>query len=272
MAKKNLRKVFALLLSISMTLGLIAVPAFAEDNGEAESVSPATEETTQEKTPEPADPTANPVEDPEGTPEPEPEPDPIENAVYVSEVAGSGTADGTKGNPYTSLAEAVGTAKDGDTIVLLSNITVTELARIVDKNLTITSEEGQSYIITRGDDFKTDSDNARSWYNPAMIEVTVPNGPSASVTLKNIVLDDAGKHMGTVFAQASDAAGHDDNTKCVQDAMVAAYGTDSATAEIIVGSGAVLKNFGGMSAVRVTGGAKLTMEEGSSILDDAITD
>lgn len=189
--------------------------------------------------------------------------------IYVSESGDDGNNGETAETAVRTLAEAVDKAPDGATIYVLSNLTTNKLARIVDKNITITSGDGGSYTITRTNSFETISDNARSWYNPAIIEVTTPGEQGASVTLENITLDDSGKHEGTVFAQA--AAGRD-NTKYVQDAIVAAYGTESATAEIILGNGAVLKDFGGMSAVRVAGGATLTMKDGSMICDDQVKD
>lgn len=170
---------------------------------------------------------------------------------------------------YNSLVEAVNAANASDktdiTIELLSDMKVTECARITDKNITI---NGNGHRIIRDQGFKTISDNSRSWYNPAMIEVTTPSQQGASLRLENITLDDAGLHEGTVFAQADKK----DNTAKVQDAIVAAYGTSNATAEIILGEGAILKDFGGMSAVRVTGGATLTMESGSEICDDTVSD
>lgn len=184
-----------------------------------------------------------------------------------------------EGGMYASLAEAVeaanGMTEKDITIELLSDITATACARIVDKNIIITSVDPENPVtITRGDEFATIQDTARSTYNPAMIEVTTPNGQGASLRLENIVLDDAGKYEGTIFAQASDGEDKSKNSSMVQDAIVAAYGTDQAKVEIILDEGAVLKNFGGMSAVRVTENSYLIMEEGSMICDDVdvITD
>lgn len=177
---------------------------------------------------------------------------------------------------YDSLAAAVAEANKSQetdiTIELLNDIDATECARITDeaevhKNITI---NGNGHTITREEDFQTIQDTARSTYNPAMIEVTTPKGKGASLTLENITLNDAGKYEGKIFAQASDGEDKSKNSSIVQDAIVAAYGTDTATAEIILGEGAVLKNFGGMSAVRVTGGATLTMENDSEIYDDTV--
>ena len=73
---------------------------------------------------------------------------------------------GTVNANYATLADAVTAAESGDTIVLTSNLTMTESARFYDKDLII---DGQGHTVTRGNDFETINDTARSWYNPAMI-------------------------------------------------------------------------------------------------------
>ena len=168
---------------------------------------------------------------------------------------------------YATLADAVTEAKSGDTIVLTSNLTMTESVRFWDKHLKITSGEGDPYTITR-DAIATESDTARGSYNPAMIEVQTLHS-SASLTLTNIILDDNGNHAGTVFAQAVSGEEPGDNTVYVQDAIVASNATEDCT--ITLGKGAVLRNFGGMSAVRVTNKAKLVMESGSVIEDNPVS-
>lgn len=105
-----------------------------------------------------------------------------------------------------------------------------------------------------------------------MIEVQTTGGEGAGLALTNIIFDDAGKKEGTVFAQAvsDDSTGTADtshNTDYVQDAIIASNATVPST--ITLGKGAVLRNFGGMSAVRATGAAKLVMESGSVIEDDS---
>ncbi|MCI7473201.1 MAG: hypothetical protein MSB10_05915, partial [Clostridiales bacterium] len=214
--------------------------------------------------------------------EPEENATPTGKTIYVAATGGEGEL-GSKENPYTSLKAAVDAInQDADnqyyTVYLMSDVEAAACARITDHYVIISSlpaEEGQIqeiYTITRAEDFKQIQDTARSTYNPAMIEVTVPAGKGASVTLKNVTLDDAGRHEGTIFTQASSGGDTSKNSLCVQDAMIAAYGTDAAQAEIILGSGATLKNFGGMSAVRVIAGASLTMETGSIICDDTAND
>ena len=211
-----------------------------------------------------------------------------EEMIYVAST-GSDDGEGTVNSPYASLKKAVEEAADGATIIVKDDISVNELARIADKDITITSEDhGNPATVTRGDNFETANDPARSWYNPAMIEVTVSEGNTASLKLENIILDDAGICEGEYFVQTStDGSGHTDlvygnkndpqvetvqNSNIVQDAIIAAYGLGKDSSKIILGNGAILKNFGGMSAVRVTGGATLNMEPYSEICDDAIED
>ena len=228
------RRVIASLLTLVLCLTLLPAPAFAADTGE--------------DTPEPA-----------------------ATDIYVSS-AGNDTADnGSQNAPYATLAKAVDVATDGATIYVMSDLTMTSCARFYDKKLTITSAVGGPYTVTRGDSFATQQDNARSTYNPAMIEVQTTSS-AAGLTLENIILDDAERQEGTVFTQAisDDGTGTHDtshNTDCVQDAIIASNATVSST--ITLGEGAVLRNFGGMSAVRVTNAAKLVMESGSVIEDDS---
>lgn len=194
---------------------------------------------------------------------------------------------GTAGANYATLAEAVTAAESGDTIVLTSDLTMTKCARFYDKDLTI---DGNGHIVTRGDNFETINDTARSWYNPAMIEVggTNPGTKTASLTLKNIVLSDGGIKKGQHFVQAASKNETDtdygkttvqwtykeneytavyENTNIVQDAIIATY---NGTSTITLESGAVLKDFGGMSAIRLSDG-ELIMKAGSLICDEVVT-
>lgn len=98
-----------------------------------------------------------------------------------------------------------------------------------------------------------------------MIEVQSSSASSVGLTLSNVILDDAGRHEGTVFAQAVSGGSNEDNTVYVQDAIIASNATVPCT--VTLGSGAVLRNFGGMSAVRATDQAKIVMESGSVIED-----
>lgn len=226
------RRVIASLLTLVLCLTLLPAPAFAEEIG--------------------------------GT-----TPEPAATNIYVSSTGNDVTGAGSEAKPYATLAKAVDVAGSGATIYVMSNLTMTKCARYYNKNLTITSY-GETRTVTRGDVFEQLSDNARSWYNPAMIEVQGNQEDAAcGLTLTNIILDDDGKHMGTVFAQASSAEDHGDNTVYVQDAIIASNATVPCT--ITLSEGAVLRNFGGMSAVRVTERAELVMKSGSKIEDTTVT-
>lgn len=188
--------------------------------------------------------------------------------IYVSSTGNDEQNTGTKDLPFATLAKAVDAAADGTTIYVMSDLTMDQCARFYDKSLKITSGEGGPYTITRSADFKQQSDTARSWYNPAMIEVQSSSASSVGLTLSNIVLDDAGMHEGTVFAQAVSGDGNGDNTVYVQDAIIASNATVPCT--VTLGKDAVLRNFGGMYAVRATDQAKIVMESGS-VIEDTLT-
>ena len=185
--------------------------------------------------------------------------------IYVSSTGNDEQNTGTKELPFATLAKAVDAAADGAAIYVMSDLTMDQCARFYDKSLTITSGDGGPYTVTRSADFNRQSDTARSWYNPAMIEVQSLSASSVGLTLSNVILDDAGMHEGTVFAQAVSGDGNEDNTIFVQDAIIASNATVPCT--VTLGSGAVLRNFGGMSAVRATDQAKIVMESGSVIED-----
>ena len=227
----------------------------AQEPGPAESVG-------EPDTMEPDMQTEDPAEDSETAAE-----EPVaESAVYVSK-DGSDDGDGTKETPYATLAKAVDAALDGDTIYLLSNLEIGSLAFIDKKAITI---DGQGHTVTRADTFERKNDG-RGGYNPAMIEVA--NG--AELTLLHITLDDALKTAEENLAFLEQPTGGSDknNESKVQDAIIAAYMNGGT---IILGYGATLKNFGGMSAVRIggpgqggVGTSTLIMKSGSQIIDDS---
>lgn len=190
--------------------------------------------------------------------------------IYVSSTGNDAQNTSTKECPFATLTKAVDAAADGATIYVMSDLAMTSCARFYNKSLTITSLGDATYTITRGDNFAQQQDNARSTYNPAMVEVQTTSDVGAGLTLTNIIFDDGGKHKGDVFAQAISGEGKVDNSIYVQDAMIASNATVPCT--ITLGEGAILRNFGGMSAVRVTEKAKLVMESGSKIEDTTVTD
>ena len=215
--------------------------------------------------------------------------------IYVSSNGSDTDGDGTQDKPYATLAKAVEVAPAEEEVIIyvMSDLTMTDSARYWEgKDITITSDpgslpEGQTaFTLSRAaTGFKAVQDSARGGYNPAMMEV----GNSATLTLINIIIDDGhyaaySEDSQTVsgktpyFVQAESRGGADDpgpggtvidgnevsNHKIVQDAIIASYDSHST---ITLGEGAVLQNYGGMSAVRVTGSSTLIMLAGSKICD-----
>jgi len=233
----------SVLLCSALVMGLLPAAAFAMELGNA----PYGEQKNATKT-------ANPA---------------AQNAaaeIYVSSTGNDEQNTGTKDRPFATLAKAVDAAADGAAIYVMSDLTMDQCARFYDKSLKITSGEGGPYTVTRSAGFNRQSDTARSGYNPAMIEVQSSSASSVGLTLSDVILDDAGMHEGTVFAQAVSGDGNADNTVFVQDAIIASNATVPCT--VTLGKGAVLRNFGGMSAVRATDKAKIVMESGSVIEDN----
>ncbi len=172
---------------------------------------------------------------------------------------------------YVDLNAAYQAAHEGDTLKLTSNLTAGKLLLLNGKSVTI---DGDGYTITRAEEFDRANDG-RGGYNPAMIEVA--NG--ATLTLINITLDDAMRAVKDGhFDEQLTGEGTKQNETRVQDAIIAAYNAAAggSGSTIILGNGTTLKNFGGMSAVRVGGqgedassSSKLIMLSGSRIIDDA---
>ena len=200
------------------------------------------------------------------------------STVYVSQNGNDETGNGTADHPLKSLEWAVTAAAKDATINVMTDLDARNTARYYDKRLTIKSVNG-NHTIMRSKDFGHISDTARSWYNGGLIEVgSVTGANDASLTLENITLDDQGIHFTAdktgkkvYFIQAQNAGGNThfgsediNHMYIAQDSIIATYG---GTANITLGKGATLKNFGGMSAVRLAGG-KLTMLDGSKIVDD----
>ena len=195
--------------------------------------------------------------------------------IYVSQSGSDVTGTGGRNAPYAMLATAVTKAQDGATIYVMGDLTVNSLARITDKHVTITSVDPKNPVtLTRGS--VQGSDNNQHWYNSAMIEVTTTASEdsenASSVTLKDIILTDAGEHNGTYFAQTNSKTISEDNTQFVQDSMVTAHGKSNRAVSIILDSGAVLEDYGGMSAVYGTMNAHITMKSGSVITAPNVAD
>lgn len=175
---------------------------------------------------------------------------------------------------YDSLSDAVRNAKTGDVISLQGDIEVDSLV-FLDGGVSLTID-GNGHTATRADSFSPGNDG-RGGYNPAMIEVA----NSSTLVLQNITLDDAMRTIDDpVFEEQRTSGDNKGNEVRVQDAIIAAYAAagDGPWSTIVLGSGTTLKNFGGMSAVRIGGQGKeasvssrLVMQPGSLITDDSTT-
>ncbi len=208
--------------------------------------------------------------------------------VYVSKNGDDERGDGSASNPVATLAKAValaasGTADDPTEIYVMSDLTMQAPARYWNKHIAISSQgESTPFTVTRGEFTGEAGDPARQGYNAAMIEVNgqPDSGIVSTLSLTNIIFDDNGVHAGRYFVQASsrgtgttdfgDLSGENaiDNSVIVQDSIIAVY---NGVGRITLGDGAVLKNYGGMSAVRLSGG-ELVMESGSQIVDDKVVE
>ena len=187
------------------------------------------------------------------------------DVVYVSSDGDDKEGAGTEESPVATLGKAVSVVKSGGTIQLLTDLDAASLTYIEAKTVTV---KGNGHSITRSDGFAQKNDLARGGYNPAIIEVA--NG--ASLRLENITINDAFRQEADTYLEQLTGDSNKNNEQKVQDAIIAAY---HGGGTITLGSGTTLKNFGGMSAVRVGGqgesdssSSKLIMESGSKIVDD----
>lgn len=182
--------------------------------------------------------------------------------VYVSATGSDETGDGTREKPYASLSKAADYVNNSNagtefTAHVMSDLTSTACGRFC-KSVTIVGEGGK-WTITRGANFAQLQDNARSTYNPAILEIAVP---ASYMTVRNLTLDDAGIAQGSRFVQQS-TDGSGGNGDIVQDAIIASYAYEPCAINLY---GVTLANFGGMSAIRVTSSTTLNMDASSSII------
>lgn len=182
----------------------------------------------------------------------------VRDIFYVKEGNENKNATGTEDNPYPSLNAAVVAANNSQErnikIVLLSDVTVKSIVYLDTKNVIL---DGQGNTIKRGDEF-TNSDR-RGSYHPAMIEVASTKNGTASLRLENVTLTDNGITAGSCYNDNYKTGGGNEST--VQDAMIATY---DSVGRIVLGNKVKLDGYGGMSAVRLSGGT-LIMESGSKI-------
>lgn len=193
------------------------------------------------------------------------------DVVYVSNQGSDTDGDGSEGHPLASLAEAVSAVKDGGTVYVMSDLSIAKMAYVNGKSVTI---DGGEHVVTRADEFEKSQDLNRGGFNGSMFEVA--NG--ATLRLESITLDDAMLHGGSEFVEEKTGQDVSDknNEAKVQSGIITAFGDGHG--HVILGEGTILKNYGGLCAVRVGGnrdadgnwsGSTLLMESGSMICDNS---
>ncbi len=192
--------------------------------------------------------------------------------VYVS-ASGDDGNDGSEQHPLATLNAAAERANENSGepmyIILLSDLTVKSVVRFRGGNVVLMSNEG-AYRIARGGDFAKAYDSPRGMYNPAMIELGALHGDENSralLSVESVIFDDLGVGAGEEYLpQSTDTPEGNENR--VQDAIIAVYGGSALT----LNPGTELRNFGGLSAVRVADGSTLTVEDGAAIRDTAVVE
>ena len=295
--KKLCKRALALLFALALLMTLTA-SAFAEEPGEEPGQQETSEtnpaENPQENETDPAEETQPGEESTEPKETEGPVPELLgEVTLYVSKDGNDETGDGSEQAPFQTLARAARAANENGErpvyILLLTDLEMKEAARFIGRNITILAAD-KPVTVTRAKDFKTAKDLKGKDYNPAMIELRAPEGTelkAGSLLLIDVILDDAGRHEGSVFEDAPAAESETepkeegeepaaqpasaDKTESdgekkpekVQDAIISVGDEGSLT----LGRGAELRNFGGLSAVHLGEKSQLTMEADSAIRD-----
>ena len=203
--KRGLPLLFALILLMSLT-----VPALAEETAE-ESPAPETEPAqipAPEETAAPEEAEA-PVKQLGGGEESQDQAPADYREIYVSRDGSDEAGDGSAAAPFATLARAAKAANETPElpalILLLTDLEMKESARFTGLDVTIQAAEGQ-VVVTRAGGFAAAKDSKGRLYNPAMIELLAPEGknqPAGSLTLLNVILDDAGRHEGSKFPETA---------------------------------------------------------------------
>ncbi len=279
MCKRALALLFVLSLLMTLTVSALAEEP-TEDPGE-----PQESETTA-----PEEPKEGEEEPPAEQPAEEPVPELLgEVTLYVSKDGNDESGDGSEQAPFQSLARAAKAANETPDrpvyILVMTDLEMKESARFIGQNISILAAD-KTVTLKRAEDFKIAKDLKGKDYNPAMIELRAPEGAerkAGSLLLMNVILDDAGRHEGSLFEQPQEtepeteseepaaqtasaeepADKEEKKPELVQDAIVSVGDEGSLT----LGRGAELRNFGGLSAVHLGEKSQLTMEESSAIRD-----
>ena len=294
---------FALFLAMILVLAL-SVPALAEEPLEPEQ----TEEPLPTEEPAPTEEPKLLVGGEDASPE---EPDPCVE-LYVSKEGDDEKGSGSQTAPFASLAraaeEANKTPEQPVLILVLTDLEAKRVARFTGRDVTIQAAE-KPVTVTRAEGFEPAKDKDGGWYNPAMIELRAPENSkltAGKLSLVNVILDDAGRHEGSLFETAQEPAPAEEPTEAeaaeqpaepetaeAQETEPAAAQDAAAPAEepsapapadrrelvqeaivsvgeggsLTLSTGAELRNFGGRSAVSLGEKSSLCLEPESAIRD-----
>jgi len=191
-----------------------------------------------------------------------------DEVYYVSANGDDITGIGSQTNPWATLTKTTAAITGTDKnylIYVMTDLNMTAGARYYDNSITITSLGNTPCKVTRTAGFPLLPEfvgGVTRYYNPAMIELESSYlvGDHISLTIGNIIFDDAYLHEGSVFNYRTATA----TATFVQDAIVSSH---SPIATIILDEGVELRSFGGMTAAHAADGATLKMNAGSLITD-----
>ncbi len=127
--------------------------------------------------------------------------------LYVSKDGSDETGDGSEAAPFRSLARAAREANKTPEIpvyvLLLTDLEARETACFVGRELTIQAAAGTPVTVKRAQGFLPEKDEKGNVYNPAMVQLRAPStgerSTAGTLTLVGVVLDDAGRHEGSLF-------------------------------------------------------------------------
>ena len=166
---------------------------------------------------------------------------------YVSET-GNDTAAGDEANPFKTITKAYSKAADGDTICLLSDIQlVGKLVLTGDKSVTLAGKAGEAAPTIK---YSWDGVTTNNLY---MIEIGAESGTSTqtNITLRNLTVDAEAQDIRCLRV-------------CPGSQLILADGATVRNGRAINQDGTTgTSDWGG--GIVVDNGAKLTMEDGSSI-------
>gem|GEM_PF-3103105 len=165
----------------------------------------------------------------------------------------------------SQLQLAVSNAGDGDTVIVTQDINLTKMTYVSNKKITLEGQyisgEGRYPILKRSVGFSSAFD-ARGNYNPGLFEVATGGANAASLTLRNITLDDNNDPDNFTLPIPVDGGyPMPDWADRVYDAVISSYASNTT---ITLDEGASIINIGGATAIRTAGGT-VNLKPGSYV-------